>query len=214
MSGVRAELAVHAPGGCPVAELSKDAEGALTEVTWSTERNGEVTEQFQAPDAELDAEPVFDYASERVYQLTRDAEATCLCEIIHEHETPLTDVFARDGTLHVTVHVDEVERLRTLVRNLQDQFGSVSIEYLVEGRREGTDESDVVTVDRGLLTDRQREVLQTAHEMGYFDYPRESNATTVAESLDIEPSTFSEHLAATQSKLLGELIGERDATGR
>jgi predicted DNA binding protein len=56
------------------------------------------------------------------------------------------------------------------------------------------------------LTDRQREVLRTAHEMGYFEYPRGANAGEVATALDIEPSTFTEHLNAAQSKLLDELL--------
>ncbi|MEF8887534.1 MAG: helix-turn-helix domain-containing protein, partial [Haloarculaceae archaeon] len=54
--------------------------------------------------------------------------------------------------------------------------------------------------------DRQREVVETAYEMGYFEYPRESNATEVATALDIQPSTFTEHLTAAQGKLLGELV--------
>ena len=54
-------------------------------------------------------------------------------------------------------------------------------------------------------TDRQVEVLTVAHEMGYFDSPRQSNATEVAESLGIGPSTLAEHLAA-ESKLVGQTI--------
>ena len=42
--------------------------------------------------------------------------------------------------------------------------------------------------------------------MGYFEYPRESNASEVAAALDIEPSTFTQHLNAAQTKLLDELL--------
>jgi predicted DNA binding protein len=41
--------------------------------------------------------------------------------------------------------------------------------------------------------------------MGYFDSPRQSNATEVAESLGIGPSTLADHLAA-ESKLVGQTI--------
>jgi predicted DNA binding protein len=49
-------------------------------------------------------------------------------------------------------------------------------------------------------------VLGTAYEMGYFEYPREANATAVAEELDIGLSALAEHLAAAQGKLLSELL--------
>lgn len=66
-----------------------------------------------------------------------------------------------------------------------------------------------VSVDRGKLTDRQLEVLETAHAMGYYQYPRGANASEVAEALDICPSTLAEHLAAAQTKLLDDVLADR-----
>ncbi|MFC7230794.1 helix-turn-helix domain-containing protein [Saliphagus sp. GCM10025308] len=48
-------------------------------------------------------------------------------------------------------------------------------------------------------------MLETAHEMGYFEYPRTSNAGDVANALGITRSTFGEHLAAAQRKVLQTL---------
>ena len=78
----------------------------------------------------------------------------------------------------------------------------------MEGR-DGEDDGALVPVDVGRLTDRQREVLETAYGMGYFEYPRGANASEVAGELGIEPSTLAEHLAAAQSKLLAELLERR-----
>lgn len=76
----------------------------------------------------------------------------------------------------------------------------------------GIGESEtIVRVDRGKLTDRQLEVLETAHEMGYYRYPRGSNATEVAEALDICPSTLAEHLAAAQTKLLADVLPDEES---
>ncbi|PSQ41211.1 helix-turn-helix domain-containing protein, partial [Halobacteriales archaeon SW_12_71_31] len=84
------------------------------------------------------------------------------------------------------------------------------VRYLVHAGVDGEgDDGDRTLVDRDALTDRQREVLRTAYEMGYFEYPRESNATEVAAALDISPSTLAEHLAAAQGKLLDELLTAR-----
>jgi hypothetical protein len=61
-------------------------------------------------------------------------------------------------------------------------------------------------VDRTAFTDRQCEVLRTAHEMGYFDRPRESDSATVAAALGVSTATFSEHLSAAQDTLLDQLL--------
>jgi len=207
MTGVRAELVFESPGDCPVATASAETAGTLREVSWTGETDGTVTEQFTAcEDAEVPTgEEVFDYGSQQVYEFERDAAEPCICEFIEGSLGPVTETYAEDGDLHVTLHANDVARLREMLRGLSDEFGSVRIEYLVQGR-EGAEESELVPVDLRRLTDRQREVIQTAHEMGYFEYPRDANASEVAEALDIEPSTFTEHLNAAQTKLLDELL--------
>jgi predicted DNA binding protein len=100
-----------------------------------------------------------------------------------------------------------VGKLREVVGELDDIAEGVEVRYLVQSAagEAGTD-TDPTLVDRGRLTDRQREVLRTAYRMGYFEYPRSANATEVAEALGIGLSTLAEHLAAAQEKLLEELL--------
>jgi len=207
MSGVRAELVFERPGDCPVAEASAGTTGSLREVSWASESDGTVTEQFTAcEDADVETgEEVFDYGSRQVYEFERDSAEPCICEIIEGSLGPVTEARAEDGNLHVTLHANDMARLRKLLRKLNERYGDVRIEYLVQGR-ETVEESELVPVDMRRLTDRQREVLDTAHEMGYFPYPRDANASEVAAALDIQPSTFTEHLNAAQSKLLDELL--------
>lgn len=56
------------------------------------------------------------------------------------------------------------------------------------------------------LTDRQREVLEVAHEGGFFDRPKAHNSEELAASLGINRSTFLQHLRAAQRKLLDEVL--------
>jgi predicted DNA binding protein len=42
--------------------------------------------------------------------------------------------------------------------------------------------------------------------MGYFAYPKRANAEAVAAELDIDSSTFAEHIAAAQDKLLTAVL--------
>ena len=207
MSGVRAEFVFERPDQCPVAASSASADSPLREVSWTTESDGVATEQFTsaAEPTDGEAEEVFDYGTQQVYEFEREYDDPCICEYIEQSLGPVTDAHATDGNLHVTLHAGDVDKLRELLGDLNDRFGTVRIEYLVQGRDEAG-ESELVPVDLRRLTDRQREVLRTAHEMGYFEYPRDSNASEVSEELDIEPSTFTEHLNAAQSKLLDELL--------
>jgi len=73
---------------------------------------------------------------------------------------------------------------------------------------EAIERETAVPVDLEKLTDRQREVLETAYEMGYYQYPRGANASEVADALDICPSTLAEHLAAAQTKLLDDVLAD------
>jgi len=52
------------------------------------------------------------------------------------------------------------------------------------------------------LTDRQREALATAHEMGYFEVPRRASMADVADALDIAPASLSERFRRGQARLV------------
>ncbi|MFB6153992.1 MAG: bacterio-opsin activator domain-containing protein [Halodesulfurarchaeum sp.] len=60
---------------------------------------------------------------------------------------------------------------------------------------------------RNRLTDRQRVVAETALAAGYFERPRESQAGELAETLDINTATVSQHLRAAHRKVYGSLFG-------
>ena len=52
------------------------------------------------------------------------------------------------------------------------------------------------------LTDRQREVVETAYEAGYYEVPREATAAEVAAGLDLDSSTVVEHLQRAERSLM------------
>ncbi|WP_232700854.1 helix-turn-helix domain-containing protein [Halobacterium wangiae] len=56
------------------------------------------------------------------------------------------------------------------------------------------------------LTDRQREALRTAYELGYFEIPRRASLEDVATQLDISASSVSERLRRAQTQLIEETV--------
>ncbi|MFC7071509.1 helix-turn-helix domain-containing protein [Halovenus rubra] len=55
------------------------------------------------------------------------------------------------------------------------------------------------------LTGRQREVLDTALELGYYETPREATHEDIAQVVDISPSTVGEHLQKIEACVFGQL---------
>ncbi|MEF8853705.1 MAG: helix-turn-helix domain-containing protein [Haloarculaceae archaeon] len=207
-AGIQVRVAVETAEACPVAGATDEA-GSARSVTWSRAPEGDVVEEFDfvgdldedvLPD---DAEVVFAAEDSHRVRFERD-DADCICDRVEHHGVPVTDVTASHGTLRLSFHTTDVETVQDVVGDLTDVYESVRIDRLA--RTGDAAAADLVMVDRGRLTDRQQEVLETAMEMGYFRRPRDANATEVAGALDISPSTFAEHLAAAQSKVLDSLL--------
>lgn len=211
--GLRTELAVDRPENCPVAHLSGTTDHSVSNVEWTGNGDGPTVEEFQVrtgrpeleQEARVDVDRVLDLDSTRVYRFTRQQDASCACEAVEALGCPIADARAEDGTLLLTLHIDDTDTLREVIRRMEPVAASVEVRYLVRDNFT-QDGSDVTVVDRNRLTTRQREVLRTAYELGYFRYPRETNASEVADELGISLSTFTEHLSTAQSKLLDELL--------
>ncbi len=62
------------------------------------------------------------------------------------------------------------------------------------------------------LTARQSEALTLAHELGYFRRPKETSSDTLAKLLDIDKSTFLEHLRKAENRLLDSLLASGAAS--
>ena len=153
---------------------------------------------------EADPVPIGGSDGRTVYRFERDFEQPCVCEVIERTGVPITDISAKEGTLLIDVRVRSLDTVSEIVENLRERFDGVRVRELLEigdgGRR------DPVVVDRYRLTDKQRTVLEAAYDSGYFEYPRETNATELAEELGISRSTFTRHLMVAQSKLLDETL--------
>jgi DNA-binding CsgD family transcriptional regulator len=65
------------------------------------------------------------------------------------------------------------------------------------------------------VTDRQREVVMTAVEAGYFELPRETTLDELASELGISDQTVSEHLRRAQRNVLRHtLLDDADESAR
>ena len=116
-----------------------------------------------------------------------------------------------DGRAEVVCEIPLGNDIGSLVTRVQDSFPDTS----VVSKRETTPpaKSGAHGVGRVLgdifeteLTNRQRQVLRAAMYGGYFQSPRRSTATEIADVLSLTQSTFSYHLRNAERTLFGELF--------
>ncbi|MFB6171510.1 MAG: helix-turn-helix domain-containing protein [Haloarculaceae archaeon] len=211
-SGIRAEVRVDAPANCPIARASRETGADSHAISKTAPPDGEtVVEEFMldsavepGPDPD-EVEAVFSYGGQRVYRFERERGRGCACERVEQFGCPVVDIYTRDGGLYLTFHAASMAALQDVVEALRATYDGVDVRRLLHSAGDRA-EHDLVFVDRGDLTDRQREVIETAHDMGYFDHPKGANASEVAAALGIARSTFSEHLSAAQRKLLDAIL--------
>jgi DNA-binding CsgD family transcriptional regulator len=58
------------------------------------------------------------------------------------------------------------------------------------------------------LTGRQRQVLITAYSLGYYDVPRKVSSEEVSRHLNMDKSTFIEHLRKAERKIVAQVIAK------
>jgi len=120
-----------------------------------------------------------------------------------------TDISATPEEGRVTVRIPQSASVREYVELFQDRYGD-DVELVA--RRDSPApvqtqaEFERAYVDR--LTERQREVLQTAYFAGYFEQPRESSAREVADMLGVSQPTVGRHLRNSQQTLFSLLFGD------
>jgi predicted DNA binding protein len=208
-SGIRATIAFSEPRDCPIAAASRATGEVIKQVSTSV---GTPTQQsvseFLVDDEDLDdidAEPIFSYGTATLYRTEHGDDPTCPCELLGQYGCPVHRHLSKDGELTLVFHVEGFEQLQTIVEDLRESYPPIEVQRLLQPPLEG-DPEERVFVNRGRLTDKQREVIETAFEMEYFKRPKGSNATEIAEELDISQSTFTGHLMAAQRKLLGDIL--------
>jgi predicted DNA binding protein len=207
-NGIRAEVRVDEPSVCRVADASERAD--VVSVSRSAPpTTDDITVEFTA-DSELtsvDAQGVFSYDGKTIYRFDRatGSEPACACDLIERNGYPVRHTEVDSGAVLLAFVAEDIETLRDVITGLKERYEGVSLQCLTRSSAIGG-KRDLVFVDRSVLTDRQREVLETAHEMGYFEHPKGANATEVADALDINGSTFAEHVSTAQSKLLESIL--------
>lgn len=205
----RAIIVVTIPQGTWMADVSADHPDATFRVVaaYLHDGTGVGVLDIEAEDpvgllGRLDDSPAVSrlsllWSDERRALVQFETATPTLLEVAHESGVPIQTPFeVRDGRARWEV-ATTTERLG----ELRDRLDAASVDYAVELVRSFDD-----TRTPAVLTERQREVLGEAWELGYYESPRRASLTEVAESLGVAKSTASDILHRAESSLVERFL--------
>jgi len=110
-----------------------------------------------------------------------------------------TPIIYRDGAMHGRA-VGDPEALQ---RAFDDAPDVIDVQVEEIGRFRGTlDEPETA------LSDRQREAVDAALSLGYYDQPRGATQADIAARLDCSPQTAGTHLQKAEAKVMRAVMDE------
>ena len=205
----QARLLVDLPDGPWIADVSREFPDAgfrvLTAVPGESAGFALVRVTARDVDAVLSAMEAHEALASASVMAREDGVAT----IRLETDAPLLLLAAKRSGLPIEMPLDiedgvatvevtgEHERVAEMGRRLSD----LGLRYEVERVRQRVDPAR-------LLTDRQRELLLAAVDLGYYDVPRRATLTEVAEHVGIAKSTCSETLQRVERTVVREFVAD------
>jgi predicted DNA binding protein len=110
-----------------------------------------------------------------------------------------TTPFSVSDMKHTYSVIGDDDSLRRYVKLIKKIIGKIES---MSFKRAAYQRHDILSV----LTDKQRDVMLTAHNYGYYDYPRRMNSERLSEKVEISRSTMVEHLRKAEGRILREIL--------
>jgi len=189
----------HESAGCAVLDAGDRGENVV--------RTGAVPGEQE--DCSCSAAVTVETADERSREYVEGSIGEhCICPAFQEVECAAEIEGFHDGALVVGVTVPRRGALRDLVAALRDRAATVHLEQVLP--LDVGDEGRELRIDAEAITEKQREAIATAVELGYYERPREADLDAVAARLDVSRSAASQRLNAAETTLIHRLVESTD----
>ncbi len=119
-----------------------------------------------------------------------------------------TEYVAESGSARITIEAPPSVDIETVVDAFEASESDTELVAKRDVGRSTRTASEFREAVGAELTDRQRSVLRAAHHAGYFDWPRDSTAEDLAETLDVSSATVHYHLRRAQDALVDAFLRE------
>ncbi len=185
------EIRPDAHLSCPVLEEGPEVSG----VTQNTvERGGRTSCQSQVT--------VIDGTTPRGTYHSTTVSSSCVCTILDGFECAYDIEGVRDGAFHVSIVIPRRALLEEIIADLRSIDAHVTLRRICSLN---DDVAGTIEVDATAVTDKQREAVELAIELGYYDDPRRASLDDLADRLGISKSAVSQRLNSVESTLVRSL---------
>lgn len=199
---VELEIEPHEEAGCVVATH----EQGVVEVTQRLKRNGgDRGDRGDRGDGERECQVAVTLDSSKREILTEPVGRRCVCPVFEETDCVPELETVRDGALIVSLTVPDRAELRRTIDGLRGVGARVSLRRITKFDEHG---QATVELDASEITSKQREAIEVAVSEGYYDDPRRTDLTELANQLGISKSAVSQRLNTVEAKLVHSLVEE------
>ena len=126
--------------------------------------------------------------------------------VVASHGGYIDEAILEDGDCRMTVHLAPTVDVRTITDAVEAAYPRTELLRRQQISQPHDEPLRLQTRLAAELTERQRSALEAAYHAGFFKWPRETNGEQVAESLDIAPPTFHQHLRKALQKAFDVLL--------
>ncbi|MDF9748224.1 helix-turn-helix domain-containing protein [Natrinema salsiterrestre] len=147
----------------------------------------------------------------RLTILANESYPFILSLILRQEAIPNRIVLQND-VFEIVATTRDWDQFRSMADEVQETLGEFELLSVTQNEEPGEplDSGRLTEVLVSKLTSDQLEVLETAYNHGYFDVPRETSETDLADELDITQSTINERLRTAERTLLELIYGPRE----
>lgn len=210
----QARLLIDLPDGLWITDVSKRYPETSFKVLSGVpgDEEGYALIWIRSEQLESVVEEAMDHDTMVELSLLETSESTATIQI--ETSAPLLLLAAKRSGVPIEMPVSITDGVATVdvagahdrLSELGNQFRRLGISFDVEyvQRRSSPEQ---------MLTPKQRELVEAAVELGYYDTPRECTLTELAESVDLAKSTCSETLHRAEETIVKQFLEDYDDQG-
>jgi hypothetical protein len=99
----------------------------------------------------------------------------------------------------ICTYIGENENLTKFIELIKTHAGEITN---MSFKKAVYERQDLLSV----LTDKQKDVLITAHKHGYYKYPKKINSEQLSKKVDIGKATLVQHLRKAEERILDEIL--------
>ena len=138
------------------------------------------------------------FEDELLYRMEWVSEVKLVLQMLTNSEATITDAFGNDGQWFLRILYPDRELLTKTVQYAEQEGLNIDVTAIrkMDGKPAG----------RFGLTEEQFEALEAAHETGYYDVPRGTDQSELADQLGISHQALSERLRRATGALVEDAL--------